>query len=190
MTSTIEFRSPGASFDDPVEMWLACHERVRRFASMLGRLRVHMVSAGADEEARASAVSIRRYFNEAAPRHHEDEEADMFPRLSERCTATDAAVLATIERVQAEHVDMTAVWNELDAVLARISAGDAAPLAGELVDRFASIYDAHIAAEEKVLLPAMRRLLGSADWQAIGVAMARRRGVDWNDAAKARLTPD
>jgi hemerythrin-like domain-containing protein len=190
MTSTIEFRGPGASFDDPVEMWLACHERVRRFASMLGRLRVHMVSAGADEEARASAESIRRYFNEAAPRHHEDEEADMFPLLRARCTATDAAVIATIERVETEHVEMAALWRELDAVLARIGAGSSAPLADELVERFESLYDAHIVAEETVLLPAMRRVLGAGDWQAIGISMARRRGLDWDGTDTVRPTPD
>ena len=40
--------------------------------------------AGADAEAAESATSIRRYFNEAAPRHHEDEEIDLFPRLPQR----------------------------------------------------------------------------------------------------------
>lgn len=190
MTSTIEFRSPGAGFDEPVEMWLACHQRVRRFASMLGRLNTHMARAGADEEAQQSAASIRRYFNEAAPRHHEDEEVDMFPLLRERSRATDPAVIATLARVEAEHVEMAALWRELDAVLSRISAGNAAPLASELVKRFASSYDAHITAEETVLLPAMQRLLSAADWQAVGRAMAERRGVDWNDTAKVGLTSD
>jgi hemerythrin-like domain-containing protein len=190
MTTTIEFRGPGASFDEPVEMWLACHQRVRRFASLLARLRAHVARVGADEEARTSAASIRRYFNEAAPRHHEDEEVDMFPLLRERCRATDAAVIAATERIEAEHVEMAALWRELDAVLERICAGDAAPLAVERVDRFASIYDGHINAEENVLLPAMKRLLGAADWQAIGRAMAQRRGLDWNDTSKVRPTPD
>ena len=77
MSAIVEFRSPDAGFDQPIEMWLACHQRVRRFAALLQRLRVHLLSAGADEEAQMSAASIRRYFNEAAPRHHEDEEVDM-----------------------------------------------------------------------------------------------------------------
>ena len=66
MTSTIDFRTPGAGFDQPVEMWLACHERVQRFAALLSRLADHVRKQGADEDAQVTATSIRRYFNEAA----------------------------------------------------------------------------------------------------------------------------
>jgi hemerythrin-like domain-containing protein len=177
MTSTIEFRSPGASFDEPVEMWLACHQRVRRFAALLGRLKTHVEASGADEEAQMGAASIRRYFNEAAPRHHEDEEVDMFPLLRER--GTDAATLAVLERIETEHLAMAALWRELDAVLARISAGERVTLDAALVARFATTYDAHIDSEETIVLPALRRALGAADWAAVGRAMAERRGLDW-----------
>ena len=40
MTGTIDFRTPGAGFDQPIEMWLACHERVQRFALERNRKRV------------------------------------------------------------------------------------------------------------------------------------------------------
>jgi len=177
MTSTIEFRSPGASFDEPIEMWLGCHQRVRRFAALLGRLKTHVESCGADAEAQMGAASIRRYFNEAAPRHHEDEEVDLFPFLRER--GTDAATLAVLERIEAEHLAMAALWRELDAVLARISVGERAALDATLVSRFAAAYDAHIEAEETVVLPALKRALLPADWTAVGRAMAERRGLDW-----------
>lgn len=186
MTSTIEFHSPGASFDEPVEMWLACHQRVRRFATLLGRLEVHVRHSGADEEAQQSAASIRRYFNEAAPRHHEDEEVDMFPLLRERRHAAEPTTMAVIDRVEADHLEMAALWRQLDAVLARISAGDAVALDRDTVLRFASMYDRHIEAEETVLLPALKRALDAEDWRRVGRAMAERRGLEWNTEPTAR----
>jgi hemerythrin-like domain-containing protein len=177
MSSTIPFSSPRAGFDDPVEMWLACHQRVQRFVTLLGRLERHVASAGADEEAISAATSIRRYFNEAAPRHHEDEEADLFPLLRARCVDSERPALEALERIEAEHLSMTHMWRELDATLGRIAAGEAAPLDPDLVARFASTYDRHIEVEEQVVLPALRRTLDDADWRAVGRAMAERRGA-------------
>jgi hemerythrin-like domain-containing protein len=181
MTSTIEFRSPGAGFDEPIEMWLACHERVRRFARLLGRLVHHVSQRGADDESREAATAIRRYFNEAAPRHHEDEEVDMFPLLRER--GADPTVLEVLYRVEADHVAMAGLWRQLDAVLARISAGEPAVPDEALVAQFAAMYDAHIDAEENILLPALRRVVAAAEWNAIGRAMAERRGQERKEGA-------
>ena len=55
MTSTIDFRTPAAGFDQPVEMWLACHQRVQRFAALLSRLAEHVRKQGADEDAQVTA---------------------------------------------------------------------------------------------------------------------------------------
>ena len=177
MKGTIEFRSPDAGFDRPVEMWLACHERVERFAGLLGRLAAHMKKAGVDDDARTTATSIRRYFNEAAPRHHEDEEVDMFPRLRERIDRiADSRVADVLDRLEAEHVEMSGLWQSLDATLAEIARGEPAPLDLPLIERFASMYRQHIDAEEQVILPALKQLLDRADWDAVGRAMAARRG--------------
>ncbi|MGE5162015.1 MAG: hemerythrin domain-containing protein [Betaproteobacteria bacterium] len=185
MTGTIDFRTPGAGFDQPVEMWLACHERVQRFAVLLGRLAEHLGARGADEDAQVTATSIRRYFNEAAPRHHEDEEVDMFPRLRERLDGErDKVVLDVLDQVEADHLEMAGVWKRLDATLAEIARGKAATLDRPLIDRFATMYRHHIDAEERVILPALRKALGKADWQAVGRAMAERRGLEWEQVEK------
>lgn len=189
MTGTIDFRTPGAGFDQPVEMWLACHERVQRFAALLSRLAEHMREQGADEDAQVTAVSIRRYFNEAAPRHHEDEEVDMFPRLRERLGAeSDKTVLDVLDQVEADHLQMAGLWKQLDQVLAAISRGEQATLEQPLIDRFATMYRHHIDAEERVLLPALKRVLKSNDWQAVGRAMAERRGLEWEQLVKPATT--
>jgi hemerythrin-like domain-containing protein len=185
MTGTIDFRTPDAGFDQPVEMWLACHQRVQRFAALLSRLAEHVRKQGADEDAQVTAASIRRYFNEAAPRHHEDEEVDMFPRLRERLNAErDSTVLDVLDQVEADHLEMAGLWKRLDAVLADISSGRKTALEQPLIDRFATMYRHHIDAEERVLLPVLKKVLGKSDWQAVGRAMAERRGLEWDELAK------
>lgn len=185
MTGTIDFRTPGAGFDQPVEMWLACHERVQRFAALLSRLAEHLGRQGADEDAQVTAVSIRRYFNEAAPRHHEDEEVDMFPRLRERLDSErDRTVLDVLEQVEADHLEMAGLWARLDAALAEVSSGKRVALEQPLIDRFATMYRHHIDAEERVVLPALKKALNRNDWQAVGRSMAERRGLEWDDLAR------
>jgi hemerythrin-like domain-containing protein len=185
MTGTIDFRTPGAGFDQPVEMWLACHQRVQRFAALLSRLADHLANQGADEDAQVTAVSIRRYFNEAAPRHHEDEEVDLFPRLRERLDGErDRTVLDVLEQVEVDHLEMAGLWKRLDEVLAEISRGKRANLEQALIDRIATMYRHHIDAEERVVLPALKKTLTKGDWQAVGRAMAERRGLDWDEMAK------
>jgi hemerythrin-like domain-containing protein len=173
MSSPIRFNTPAAGFDDPLGLWLACHQRVQRFTGMLPRLAAHLLTHGADAEARDAAHAIRRYFNEAAPHHHEDEEVDLFPRLA----TAGPDVASAIERLEAEHRALAPLWRELDAALARIEGGDAVGLDESQVEAFGAAYAAHIALEEGVLLPAMRGAFRDADWRRIGAAMAERRGV-------------
>lgn len=187
MTGTIDFRTPDAGFDQPLELWLACHQRVQRFAALLSRLAEHMRAQGPDEDAQVTAASIRRYFNEAAPRHHEDEEVDMFPRLRERLDAqSDRTVLDVLDQVEADHLEMAGVWRRLDEVLAAVERGKAATLDQALIDRFTTMYRHHVDAEERVLLPAMQRVLRKAEWKAIGRTMAERRGLDWEQLETPR----
>ena len=39
--AVIGFRAPAAGFDHPIEMWQACHERVKRMSALLQRLAQH-----------------------------------------------------------------------------------------------------------------------------------------------------
>ena len=179
-TSPVGFRTPAAGFDDPVELWLACHERVRRFCRMLERLPLHLAAHGADAAAQEAARSIRRYFNEAAPRHHADEEEDLFPRLIAQAAPAQAQALqATLAALETEHAANEERWRALDAALAAVERGvAAAPDAPTLAD-FVRIYAAHIATEESIVLDALRASFTGEDWRAVGAAMARRRGARW-----------
>ncbi|RYY71287.1 MAG: hemerythrin domain-containing protein, partial [Comamonadaceae bacterium] len=89
-------RSPGVGFEQPFEMLEACHERVQRSLQLLARLCAHVRSQGGDDSAREAARDVLRYFDIAAPLHHEDEELHVFPPLLAHAAAhrDDAAAVS------------------------------------------------------------------------------------------------
>jgi hemerythrin-like domain-containing protein len=188
--SILDFRLPAAGFDQPLELWLACHERVRRMTGLLERLREHIAHMGADDAARVTATTIRRYFTEAAPRHHQDEEVDLFPLLRQRLPAQAperaAEVAAALDRLEADHISLGAIWDRLQPGLAAIERGEPAALDGDDVRAFAAGYRAHCEVEDTVVADALRLCLTEADLDALGQAMAERRGVDWTHLHSSR----
>ncbi|RZI95944.1 MAG: hemerythrin domain-containing protein, partial [Rubrivivax sp.] len=85
-------RAPAAGFEAPFEMLGACHERVERMLALLARLQQHVLARGWDESVASAARDVMRYFDLAAPLHHEDEERHVFPPL----LAGDDAVLRRV----------------------------------------------------------------------------------------------
>lgn len=171
----IQATAPG--FDDPLGLLAACHTRIERQCETLERLPAHIAAHGVDAAAREAAAAVLRYFTQAAPHHHADEEQDLFPRLRAHrgepgCPAELDDWLARLAR---EHEGLGAAWGELAPRLERIAAGNApAELAAKvLVER----YRAHYRFEDAQLLPLARRLLTARELAEIGAAMRRRRGV-------------
>jgi hemerythrin-like domain-containing protein len=165
--------APG--FDDPLGMLSACHRRIERQLETLERLQRHLPEHGCDADARAAARAILRYFDTAAPNHHADEEASVFPRLKAALPAVADALIATIER---EHAVLAANWRHLRPLLAGIAAGACANLAPKQVAVVRGAYDQHIALEESELIPLAARTFDAETLAAIGREMAARRGVD------------
>jgi hemerythrin-like domain-containing protein len=167
--------APQAGFDQPFEMLEACHERVQRMLRLLQRLRAHLASMGCDDQARQAARDVMRYFDLAAPAHHEDEERHVFPPLLAARLCVDIVL-----RLQREHLEMTAVWPLVREVLQRVDTDDwpgFAPADEGLLERFARLYDWHIAAENELVYPAAARHLDAAAQATMGEEMAHRRGA-------------
>lgn len=169
------YRSPSAGFEQPFEMLRACHERVERMLRLLQRLRVHLLTQGHDEQARQAARDVMRYFDTAAPAHHEDEERHVFPPLL-------AAGLhrETIARLQHEHLEMTALWPQVRGLLQRVVEGPWVPFTPEdegTLERYARLYDWHVAAENELVYPAAQRQLDALAQATMGEEMSRRRGI-------------
>jgi hemerythrin-like domain-containing protein len=174
-TAPLLHSPPGAGFDEPFEMLAACHERVERMLRLLERLAEHLPRHGADAQAQDAARDVLRYFDQAAPHHHEDEERHVLPALR---ASGEATAIALADRLHADHAQMSAAWAALRVPLVEIAAGRwAAGGAFTSVAAFAALYREHVRREDRDAFPqAAARVTGIAR-AAMGDEMAVRRGV-------------
>lgn len=161
-----------ASFEAPVELLMACHERVRHYAQLLPRLLEHVEAHGADEQARQAAANILRYFEVAAPLHHQDEDEDLFPLLSLRGGAELGQRIAAIT---AEHAELGALWAEVRQALQQLLGGDGLLLSRTVAETFARRYPAHAEIEDREIYPWAAQLLSAEELAELGRRMAERR---------------
>lgn len=160
---------PAVGFDQPFEMLLACHERVHRSLDLLLRLQAHLARHGADAPARDAARDVLRYFDLAGPKHHEDEERHVLPRLH----AAGQGALA--QRLADDHVAMTAQWQALRRPLQALADGADAALDEAACRQYAALYADHMTAEEGLAFPTAAREADADARAAMGAEMAARR---------------
>ena len=170
------FDTPAVGFEQPFEMLVACHERVNRTLGLLRRLIDHVDTNGHDASSRAAAADVLRYFDRAAPLHHEDEELHVFPALAD---SADAQVSVAIAALQRDHVRMASLWAGLRGALCQWRDDEAAPAIDDATRQdasaFAAMYAAHIATEEQLVYPAARACFDAAGLARIGAEMQARR---------------
>jgi hemerythrin-like domain-containing protein len=172
------FSAPAAGFEAPFDLLQACHEKVLRMSDLLERLVAHVEARGADANARSAAADVLRYFDLAAPKHHEDEELHVFPAL---LAQDDARQCEAVAQLQEEHRRFERDWARLRTVLQAWRTGAASPIAREEVRRlaaeFAAMNRGHVELEETLTYPAARSLLDAQTLARMGAEMqARRRG--------------
>ena len=160
----------GPSFDDPLGLLAACHERIEGHCATLVRLAAHVRVHGGDSEARVAAGRVHHYFAQAGRWHHEDEERDLAPLLAHH---GDPVLTALMARLMSEHRVLEQAYAPLELVL------QALPTApGDVpIEPYVSLMRAHMAAENTMLLPRARALLAPSEITVLGRAMAARRGV-------------
>lgn len=167
---------PAPSFEEPIEMLSACHERMTAQLETLRRLAAWLPDKGADAQARQAAKGILRYFRSAAANHHQDEEVDVFPRLLERVGSGDRLqVERLVASLLADHQELYAAWDRLSQSLVQIESGGEADLSEQQADYFALQYRNHIECEEAMLFPFLRRYFSPEDLAEIGTRMSARR---------------
>ncbi|MBS0506602.1 MAG: hemerythrin domain-containing protein [Proteobacteria bacterium] len=169
--------SPGAGFDEPFDMLDACHDRVRRSLDLLRRLREYLQGHACDDSARQAARDVLRYFDIAAPLHHEDEELHVFPPLLAQGTGQ---VVALVRQLQRDHLLMAERWAAARGALQAMADGSLAaftPAQDAAFDQFVECYADHLRHEDDSIYPVARALLDLDAQQAMGQEMARRRGV-------------
>ncbi len=141
-----------ATDETPSGLLLDCHARIRSFAQLAVRL---AEDDAPNAELADAAARVHRYFTQALPLHVADEEQSLAPRL--RRFAPDVGeALATMELEHRAHDEILAnlvpAWDALrsDPSLRRDTLDDARRLRSQL--------ETHLAAEERVVLPAIARL--------------------------------
>ena len=160
---------PAVGFDEPFEMLAACHDRVRRSLDLLLRLQAHVHQHGVDDQARDAAADVLRYFDRAGPAHHEDEERHVLPRLR------TAGLAEMADRLHADHAEMTRLWARLRAPLLAWTQGTVVALDADLLRRYVSLYEAHLAVEDEQAFAKASAGLDAAALLPMGEEMAARR---------------
>jgi iron-sulfur cluster repair protein YtfE (RIC family) len=160
---------------DVVDVLLECHERIRAFTAMAARLA--SASAPPPREVAEAAAKVRRYFADALPLHAADEEESILPRLRGRDPDVDRE-LAAMHREHGEHEPVLARVVALCAALAEDPSRHAelAPELGDAAEELARHFEAHLAREEQVVFPAIRRTLGEAERARVAEELRARRG--------------
>lgn len=166
------FSAESVSFETPVAMLIACHDRVRQYADLTLKLAQYLLKEGPDAKAQEAAAGILRYFDIAAPLHHSDEDIDLFPLLSQYGQPELKAVIAT---VSAEHDELGKLWQDVRHYLLPLAAGQAGTLPLALAGEFAKRYPAHAALEETAIYPFAEQLIDAATLAEMGKNMASRR---------------
>ncbi|MEN9656596.1 MAG: hypothetical protein RL571_61 [Pseudomonadota bacterium] len=166
------FSSESVTFETPVAMLTACHDRVRQYAALTHKLALHLLKNGADTNAQEAATNILRYFDIAAPLHHDDEDIDLFPLLSQYGQPELQSIIAA---TSAEHVTLGLLWQKVRSYLVPLAAGKGGALPLALAEEFANRYPAHAQLEEAAIYPYAAQLLDAATLAAIGKKMASRR---------------
>ncbi|MDP2987535.1 hemerythrin domain-containing protein [Hydrogenophaga sp.] len=174
-------RAPAAGFEAPFEMLGACHERVERMLGLLAKLQQHVLLRGWDESVASAARDVMRYFDQAAPLHHEDEERHVFPPL---LAGEDAALRLIVQSLQQDHRDMEVAWAAAREVLASVAQAPApgwahfSPLETATLTDFTRLYNRHLREEDGLVYPAARAGLSPEALEAMSADMMRRRGLE------------
>ncbi len=170
------FASPAVGFEQPFAMLVACHERVNRTLGLLRRLLDHVDGNGHDKQSRSAAADVLRYFDVAAPLHHEDEEFHVFPVL---VGGPDARLRDAISALQRDHECMATGWMALRSTLVQWRDDKRPPLPDaalrQRVDDFTGMYASHIHTEESLVYPAAQAFFDEAGLARIGAEMQSRR---------------
>ncbi|MCU7938551.1 MAG: hemerythrin domain-containing protein [gamma proteobacterium symbiont of Bathyaustriella thionipta] len=168
-----------ATFEQPLELLLSCHEKIVHFSSALCNIVTALKKEGWNENYAASVDQVRHYFNVASAEHHLDEEGHLFPAIialdPELKTSHGMEMLTIINDMIKEHVESDALWEALDEMLAERSE-DFATLE-TLSSQFKADMHEHARIENEQIFPYAKKHISKDDFKKMGLAIAKRRGI-------------
>jgi len=152
-----------------------CHRHTLMALGKLSALIARLDKYGADDEARALAEEIGRYFSTTSREHHEDEERHVFPKI---LAGRDTALKQTVLRLQQDHFWLEEDWREMAPLLDAVACGQSwvdLDTLRESAAVFSALSHDHIALEEACIYPEARARLHAGEGAEMGREMAARR---------------
>ena len=164
---------------DPTGLLSDCHRRIESFLVSLQRV-AGVIDSPLTYEARSALETALRYFHEAAPKHTQDEEESLFPRLREIQHPDIECALSALNGLEDDHRRADELHAAVHVLGVQCLERGHLPLheAGrfrQAVSDLASIYGEHIPIEDNVVFPAAREVLSSAQKSSIAKEMTSRR---------------
>ena len=167
-----------------LQLMLMHHGAVRKRLRTLRELELGLCSLDEDErhEAREAAREIVRFIEVENVLHERDETLSFFPRLVAAMQAageSDGEVWKEVLEARDEHLDFERIWTPVEHWLCLIATPDAIVSIDRLRSAIASLESfilEHYDREERMLVPAARRLLSEADFAAMGAEIKARHG--------------
>jgi len=144
---------------------------MREHCELLQRCAQRLSDSGLDDDTRKAAAQVHRYFSTAAQHHHHDEEDDLFPLL----IRSSIKMADIINQLKQQHAEIQTLWQELAPLLARPASIDDPATFMELSDKYASLYQKHLAYEEQEFFNIAVHMLSQEQLDRIGRSMKKRR---------------
>ncbi len=173
---------PEHDFADPLGLLSDCHRRIENFLQILLRVAGECEGGEMSREHREALEAALNYFRKALPRHTEDEEQSLFPRLRETEASIARDALEKVAALEADHAEADSrharidelgkMWLEQD----RLTAPETTEFR-EILAELREIYSKHIDIEDNALFPAARAALDARQISEMGREMAERRGI-------------
>lgn len=133
------------------------HRQILRSLADMAGLVERLAGGGVDAEARHAAQSLCTFFAGHARQHHADEERVVFPEL---LAIGDAELTQHVLRLQQDHGWIEEDWFEIEPLLISIAQGYGTvdvDMLREMLQVFEALLREHIALEESLVYPIVRR---------------------------------
>jgi iron-sulfur cluster repair protein YtfE (RIC family) len=161
--------------EDAVDLLMGCHQRIRHFTGVAGKL-AHAQGATADE-IRQAAAGVYRYYSVSLPLHEADEEATVRPRLD---PVADERVRHALLAMADQHLAIDELIERLLPLLRLLEQNPDTQnqVGGEmcsLTKALDEIFRAHLDLEETVIFPAIREFLPESARAEMLAEMQQRR---------------
>lgn len=167
------------NFADPLGLMSHCHRKIEGYLAGLAASGEKFLGGSTEERAAGFRIidAAREHFAVRGPKHTEDEEISLFPRLREYGGHEAEDALAALET---EHRVAEGVHSEFDELIERLPRDGSAAmkeihLFNELVTELTDLYRPHIRVEDEIIFPTAARVMPSNVLLMIGEEMRARR---------------